>query len=62
MALTTVAVDTVVMHGYAFAASRLQKLFKNARAMQAAEPGVRRHADGGGCGPFFVKRSHAAAH
>lgn len=62
MALTTVAVDTVVMHGYAFAASRLQKLFKNARAVR-----LQNRVFGGmlmavGAGLFFVKRSHAAAH
>jgi homoserine/homoserine lactone efflux protein len=62
MALTTVAVDTVVMHGYAFAASRLQKLFNNARAVR-----LQNRVFGGmlmavGAGLFFVKRSHAAAH
>jgi homoserine/homoserine lactone efflux protein len=62
MALTTVAVDTVVMHGYAFAASRLQTLFKNARAIT-----LQNRVFGGmlmavGAGLFFVKRSHAAAH
>jgi homoserine/homoserine lactone efflux protein len=62
MALTTIAVDTVVMHGYAFAASRLQKLFNNARAVR-----LQNRVFGGmlmavGAGLFFVKRSHAAAH
>lgn len=62
MALTTVAVDTVVMHGYAFAASRLQKLFNNARAVR-----LQNRVFGGmlmavGAGLFFVKRSHAAPH
>jgi homoserine/homoserine lactone efflux protein len=62
MALTTVAVDTAVMHGYAFAASRLQKLFKNARAVR-----LQNRVFGGmlmavGAGLFFVKRSHAAVH
>jgi len=57
-----VAVDTVVMHGYAFAASRLQKLFRNARAVR-----LQNRLFGGmlmavGAGLFFVKRSHAAAH
>jgi homoserine/homoserine lactone efflux protein len=55
-------VDTVVMHGYAFAASRLQTLFKNARAIK-----LQNRVFGGmlmavGAGLFFVKRSHAAAH
>ena len=62
MALTTVAVDTVVMHGYAFAASRLQTLFRNARAVR-----LQNRLFGGmlmavGAGLLFVKRSHAAAH
>lgn len=34
MAVTTVSVDLVVMHGYAFAASRLQGLLKNAQAVK----------------------------
>ena len=61
MALTTVAVDVVVMHGYAFAASRLQKLFDNARALK-----LQNRVFGGllmavGAGLFFVKRSQQAA-
>lgn len=56
IALTTVAVDTMVMHGYAFAASRLQMLFKNARAIK-----LQNRLFGGllmavGMGLFFVKR------
>lgn len=62
IALTTVAVDSVVMHGYAFAASRLQALFKDARAMKAQN-----RVFGGllmaiGTGLFFVKRTQQAAH
>ena len=58
--LTTVAVDTVVMHGYAFAASRLQTLFRNAQAIQ-----LQNRLFGGllmavGTGLFFVKRSQQA--
>ncbi|MGH8830418.1 MAG: LysE family transporter, partial [Polaromonas sp.] len=61
MALTTVAVDTVVMHGYAFAASRLQGLFRNAQAIK-----LQNRLFGGllmavGAGLFFVKRSQQAA-
>ena len=61
MALTTVAVDTLVMHGYAFAASRLQKLFRNARAIK-----LQNRLFGGllmavGAGLFFVKRGQQAA-
>lgn len=57
MAVTTVAVDLVVMHGYAFAASRLQKVFKNAQAVK-----WQNRVFGGllmaiGTGLFFVKRS-----
>lgn len=57
MAVTTVAVDLVVMHGYAFAASRLQKAFKNAQAVK-----WQNRLFGGllmaiGTGLFFVKRS-----
>lgn len=61
MAVTTVAVDLVVMHGYAYAASRLQKLFKNAQAVK-----WQNRAFGGmlmavGVGLFFVKRGQQAA-
>jgi homoserine/homoserine lactone efflux protein len=61
MALTTVAVDTLVMHGYAFAASRLQKLFRNARAIK-----LQNRLFGGllmavGAGLFFVKRGQQVA-
>ena len=60
MAMTTVAVDLVVMHGYAYAASRLQKLFKNAHAIK-----WQNRVFGGllmavGAGLFFVKRSQQA--
>ena len=60
MAITTVAVDLVVMHGYAYAASRLQKFFKNAQAVK-----WQNRAFGGllmavGAGLFFVKRGQQA--
>ncbi len=60
MAVTTVAVDLVVMHGYAFAASRLQNLFRNAQAVK-----WQNRLFGGllmavGAGLFFVKRSQQA--
>lgn len=60
MAVITVAVDLVVMHGYAFAASRLQKLFRNAQAIK-----WQNRVFGGllmavGAGLFFVKRSQQA--
>ncbi|WP_309682503.1 LysE family transporter [Polaromonas sp.] len=61
IAVTTVAVDTVVMHGYAFAASRLQALFGNAQALK-----LQNRLFGGllmavGAGLFFVKRGQEAA-
>jgi len=60
MALTTVAVDLVVMHGYAYAASRLQRLFRNAQAVK-----WQNRVFGGllmavGTGLFFVKRGQQA--
>ncbi|MEO6319838.1 MAG: LysE family transporter [Polaromonas sp.] len=60
MAVTTVAVDLVVMHGYAYAASRLQKLFRKAQAVK-----WQNRVFGGllmavGAGLFFVKRSQQA--
>lgn len=59
MALTTVSVDLVVMHGYAFAASRLQGILKNAQAVK-----WQNRVFGGllmavGAGLFFVKRSQS---
>jgi homoserine/homoserine lactone efflux protein len=60
MAATTVAVDLVVMHGYAFAASRLQEMFSNAQAVK-----LQNRLFGGllmavGAGLFFVKRGQQA--
>jgi len=57
LAVTMVAVDLVVMHGYAFAASRLQRLFRNQKALK-----VQNRFFGGvlmlvGAGLFFFKRS-----
>ena len=57
MAVTMVAVDLVVMHGYAFAASRMQRFFRNANAVK-----VQNRFFGGvlmlvGAGLFFFKRS-----
>jgi len=57
MALTMVAVDLVVMHGYAFAASRMQRFFSNAHALK-----MQNRFFGGvlmlvGTGLFFFKRS-----
>lgn len=57
LAVTMVAVDLVVMHGYAFAASRLQRLFRSQKALKAQN-----RFFGGvlmlvGAGLFFFKRS-----
>lgn len=57
LAVTMVAVDLVVMHGYAFAASRLQRFFRNQKAIKAQN-----RFFGGvlmlvGAGLFFFKRS-----
>ena len=56
MAATTVAVDVVVMHGYAAGASALRRLMRSARAMR-----MQNRVFGGllmavGAGLFFVKR------
>ena len=60
MAVTMVVVDLVVMHGYAFAASRMQRFFSDARALK-----VQNRFFGGilmlvGAGLFFFKRSQAS--
>lgn len=52
-----VAVDLVVMHGYAFAASRLQRFFRSQKAIKAQN-----RFFGGvlmlvGAGLFFFKRT-----
>ncbi|MFJ3045233.1 LysE family transporter [Herbaspirillum chlorophenolicum] len=57
LAVTMVAVDLVVMHGYAFAASRLQRFFRNQKAVKAQN-----RFFGGvlmlvGAGLFFFKRT-----
>ena len=62
LTLTTVAVDTIVMHGYAFAASRLKKLFNNAKAMRAQNRVFGGLLMAVGAGLFFVKRSQHALH
>jgi homoserine/homoserine lactone efflux protein len=59
LAVTMVAVDLVVMHGYAFAASRLQRFFRNQKAIKAQN-----RFFGGvlmlvGAGLFFFKRGGA---
>ncbi|MEF9963944.1 MAG: LysE family transporter [Comamonas sp.] len=61
LAATTLAVDTIVMHGYAGSASVLRRLLRDSRAMR-----IQNKVFGGllmlvGMGLFFVKRSQNAA-
>jgi len=61
LAATTLAVDTVVMHGYAGSASVLRRLLRDSRAMR-----IQNKVFGGllmlvGMGLFFVKRTQNAA-
>ena len=61
LAVTTLAVDTVVMHGYAASASVLRRLLQGSRAMR-----IQNQVFGGllmlvGAGLFFVKRTQHAA-
>ena len=61
LAATTLAVDTIVMHGYAGSASVLRRLLRDSRAMR-----IQNKVFGGllmlvGMGLFFVKRSQSAA-
>ncbi len=61
LAVTTLAVDTVVMHGYAASASVLRRLLRDSKAMQ-----IQNKVFGGllmlvGLGLFFVKRTQNAA-
>lgn len=61
LAATTLAVDTIVMHGYAGSASVLRRLLRDSRAMR-----IQNKVFGGllmlvGMGLFFVKRTHSAA-
>lgn len=58
MSITTVAVDVVVMHGYAFAGRAMQKLFRDVQALK-----IQNRIFGGllmviGTGLFFVKRGN----
>ncbi|GAB2836539.1 LysE family transporter [Comamonas piscis] len=61
LAATTLAVDTLVMHGYAGSASVLRRLLRDSRAMR-----IQNKVFGGllmlvGMGLFFVKRTQSAA-
>ena len=61
LSVTTLAIDTVVMHGYAASASVLRRLLRDSKAMR-----IQNKVFGGllmlvGMGLFFVKRSQHAA-
>lgn len=56
MAATTLAVDVVVMHGYAFGASALRRLMRSARAVRAQNRVFGGLLMAVGAGLFFVKR------
>ena len=56
MAATTVAVDVVVMHSYAFGASALRRLLRSARAVRAQNRVFGGLLMAVGAGLFFVKR------
>ncbi|MDO9406178.1 MAG: LysE family transporter [Polaromonas sp.] len=61
IAVTTLGVDAVVMHGYAFAASRLQAFFRDAQAMKAQNRVFGGLLMAVGAGLFFVKRTAHAS-
>ncbi len=61
LGLTMVSVDITVMHGYAFAASSMQRFFQNARAVAIQNKVFGSVLVMVGAGLFFVKRSVAAA-
>lgn len=56
MSLTTVAVDVIVMHGYAFAGRSMQNLFRNAQALKIQNRIFGALLMAIGTGLFFVKR------
>ena len=56
IAVTTLAVDTVVMHGYAASASAMRRLLRSARAVQAQNRVFGGLLMAVGAGLFFVQR------
>ena len=60
LGVTMVSVDMTVMHGYAFAASSMQRFFQNARAVALQNRVFGSVLMMVGAGLFFVKRSAAA--
>ena len=61
IAVTSCVIDTAVMHGYAFAASRLQAVFKNARAIRLQNQFFGGLMMSVGVGLLFVKRHSPGA-
>lgn len=61
IALTSCVIDTAVMHGYAFAASRLQAVFKNPRAVRLQNQFFGGLMMSVGVGLLFVKRHSPSA-
>ncbi|MBP0619974.1 LysE family transporter [Cupriavidus consociatus] len=59
LALTMCCVDLVVMHGYALLASRMQGLFRNARAVRWQNRFFGGVLMAVGAALFFVRRQHA---
>ncbi|MBF6990514.1 MULTISPECIES: LysE family transporter [Cupriavidus] len=59
LALTMCCVDLVVMHGYALLASRMQGLFRNARAVRWQNRFFGSVLMAVGAALFFVRRQHA---
>ncbi|QET02931.1 MULTISPECIES: LysE family transporter [Cupriavidus] len=59
LALTMCAVDLTVMHGYALLASRMQGLFRNARALRWQNRFFGSVLMAVGTALFFVRRHHA---
>lgn len=59
LALTMCAVDVTVMHGYALLASRMQSLFRNARALRWQNRFFGSVLMAVGTALFFVRRHHA---
>lgn len=59
LALTMCAVDVTVMHGYALLASRMQGLFRNARALRWQNRFFGSVLMAVGTALFFVRRHHA---
>lgn len=59
LALTMCTIDVIVMHGYAFAASAMQGLFRNAHAVKKQNRFFGGLLMAVGAGLFFVKRGPA---